>query len=199
MRRISTGGSGVIDFNRLAEYKELFKFFSVHFDYPEKLTFHPKSFAVKEEVPEMVKNHIEAYEKHVMELSLDENREEYIHTFDFEKKNSLFMTYANFEDGKERGQMLAKLKVLYEMFGLEMPDNELSDYLPLMCEFIYAGDWENDDRKEGSFSLLIGVIEDGSYHLLKSLEKQESHYTPLVKALRETFKQCMRQPAGEQG
>ena len=28
--------------------------------------------------------------------------------------------------------MLAKLKVLYEMFGLKMVDNELSDYLPLM-------------------------------------------------------------------
>ena len=30
--------------------------------------------------------------------------------------------------------MLAKLKVLYEMFGLKMVDNELSDYLPLMLQ-----------------------------------------------------------------
>ena len=32
--------------------------------------------------------------------------------------------------------MLAKLKVLYEMFGLKMVDNELSDYLPLMLQFL---------------------------------------------------------------
>ena len=31
--------------------------------------------------------------------------------------------------------MLAKLKVLYEMFGLKMVDNELSDFLPLMLQF----------------------------------------------------------------
>lgn len=45
------------------------------------------------------------------------------------------MTYNQFDTQKERGQMLAKLKVLYEMFGLKMVDNELSDYLPLMLIF----------------------------------------------------------------
>ncbi|WP_411843304.1 nitrate reductase molybdenum cofactor assembly chaperone [Salinicoccus sp. HZC-1] len=189
----------MISFDELSRYKDLFKFFSTHFDYPEKLTYHPESFAVKNTVPEAVKKHIEEYERNVMNRSLADNREEYIDTFDFEKRNSLFMTYANFEDGKERGQMLAKLKVLYEMFGLQMPDNELSDYLPLMCEFIYAAEWVQDRRRDDSFSLLIGVIEDGSYHLLKSLEKQKSQYEPLVRALRETFKQCMKQPAKEQG
>lgn len=199
MKRISMGGYGVISFDELARHKDLFKFFSMHFDYPEKLTYHPESFAVKNTVPAAVKKHIESYERNVMNRSLTDNREEYIDTFDFEKRNSLFMTYANFEDGKERGQMLAKLKVLYEMFGLQMPDNELSDYLPLMCEFIYAADWAQDPRRDDSFSLLIGVIEDGSYHLLKSLEKQKSQYEPLVRALRATFKQCMKQPAKEQG
>ena len=42
------------------------------------------------------------------------------------------MTFNKFDTQKERGQMLAKLKVLYEMFGLKMVDNELSDFLPLM-------------------------------------------------------------------
>ena len=39
--------------------------------------------------------------------------------------------------------MLAKLKVLYEMFGLKMVDNELSDYLPLM---LHVASWQNDPR-----------------------------------------------------
>ena len=45
------------------------------------------------------------------------------------------MTFNKFDTQKERGQMLAKLKVLYEMFGLKMVDNELSDFLPLMLQF----------------------------------------------------------------
>lgn len=52
------------------------------------------------------------------------------------------MTYNKFDTQKERGQMLAKLKVLYEMFGLEMVDNELSDYLPLMLQFYK---WQNGE------------------------------------------------------
>lgn len=42
--------------------------------------------------------------------------------------------------------MLAKLKVLYEMFGLKMVDNELSDYLPLMLQFLHVASWHNDPR-----------------------------------------------------
>ena len=38
------------------------------------------------------------------------------------------MTYNKLTEQKERGQMLARLKVLYEMFGLEMPKSELSDF-----------------------------------------------------------------------
>ncbi|AQL56883.1 nitrate reductase molybdenum cofactor assembly chaperone [Abyssicoccus albus] len=182
----------MINFEQLARYKDLFKFYSMHFDYPEKLNYHPKVFEVSDGLPESIRSNIKKYEEAVFKLSIEENQAKYIDTFDFEKKNSLFMTYANFEDGKERGQMLAKLKVLYEMFGLMMPDNELSDYLPLMCEFIYASNWEDDPRRDESFSLLVGVIEDGSYHLLKSLEKEDNHYVYLVKALRETFKHCMK-------
>src|SRR5699024_9119273 len=119
MKKTSMGESGVIDFKRLAEYKDLFKFFSVHFDYPEKLTYHPKSFAVKEDLPEAISSHIDEYERNVMGFSLDENREEYIHTFDFEKKNSLFMTYANFEDGKSGDRCSPNLKCCMKCSGLK--------------------------------------------------------------------------------
>ena len=57
------------------------------------------------------------------------------------------MTFYKFEDGRERGQMLAKLKETYEMFGLGIAGSELSDYLPLMCEFLYAPNWQGHERK----------------------------------------------------
>ena len=52
------------------------------------------------------------------------------------------MTFNKFDTQKERGQMLAKLKVLYEMFGLKMVDNELSDFLPLMLQFLQVADFK---------------------------------------------------------
>src|SRR5690625_478812 len=123
--------------------------------------------------------------------NLDEIQSHYSETFDFQKDATLFMTYVKFEDSKGRGQMLARLKVLYEMFGLDMPKGELSDLLPLMCEFIYAAEWRGDPRAQTSFSLLLAVLEDGSYHLMKALEKYESPYYHLVKGMRETFKACI--------
>ena len=92
------------------------------------------------------------------DISLDDIQQVYTQTFDFDRDTNLYMTYFKFEDQKERGQMLAKLKVLYEMFGLKMPDNELSDFLPLMLEFLYAAEWRGDERAQESLTLLIMVL-----------------------------------------
>lgn len=83
-----------------------------------------------------------AYRDQIQSYTLTEIKQLYTDTFDFNKQAPLYMTYNKFDTQKERGQMLAKLKVLYEMFGLEMVDNELSDYLPLMLEFLYAAQWQ---------------------------------------------------------
>src|SRR5699024_736570 len=131
------------------------------------------------------------YWKDMHDISLEEIQQVYTYTFDFEKKTTLYMTYVQFEDSKERGQMLAKLKVLYEMFGLQMPDGELSDFLPLMCEFVYAADWRGDDRARESLGFLLMVIEDGTYGLMKQLEEMKSPYYNLIVAIRETCKACL--------
>ena len=39
------------------------------------------------------------------------------------------------------------------MFGLEMVDNELSDYLPLMLQFLQVAEWRNDPRAEREYSI----------------------------------------------
>ncbi|MNI84609.1 Nitrate reductase delta subunit [compost metagenome] len=103
-----------------------------------------------------------------------------------------------FEDAKERGQILAMLKLLYEMFGLEMPEGELPDFLPLMCEFLYAAEWLEDPSAPGNYRMLISILEDGTYHLHQALERMESPYFHLVKGLRETFKACVEQEAPSQ-
>lgn len=185
MTNITTGGSGVIDLIKLSEYKSSFGFFAQQLAYPNEQTV--ESIQWEGPTAPSVLAKVQKYIEAVQELGIDQLEELYVQTFDFQKKSTLHMTYAKFEDGKERGQMLAKLKATYEMFGLEISTGELSDYLPLMCEFLYAADWEHPLAKE-SFQTLLGVLEDGTYALLKSLEKYNSPYYDLVQALREIFK-----------
>lgn len=195
MKRISTGVFGVIDLEKLYKHKPAFGFFAQQLTYPEKLTFHPtaieESFSTEDPAYELVKG----YWDEIHTYSLDDIQELYVQTFDFQKSATLYMTYFKFEDAKERGQMLAKLKVMYEMFGLDMPAEELSDYLPLICEFLYAAEWLGDPRAKDSFNILFAVLEDGTYHLIEALEKFNSPYLGLVRGLRETFKACIEREA----
>ncbi|GLC89018.1 nitrate reductase molybdenum cofactor assembly chaperone [Lysinibacillus piscis] len=181
----------MIDLDYLYTHKTAFGFFSQQLSYPEKLTFHPQvmegSFTPNDPAFELVKT----YWQDIQTYSLDDVQEIYVQTFDFQKRATLYMTYFKFEDAKERGQMLAKLKVMYEMFGLNMPAEELSDYLPLICEFLYAAEWRNDPRAQESFAILFAVLEDGTYHLVKALEELKSPYLTLVKGIRATLKACL--------
>ncbi|MFS0576035.1 nitrate reductase molybdenum cofactor assembly chaperone [Sporosarcina sp. 179-K 3D1 HS] len=185
----------MIDLNRLYEVKQAAGFFANQLTYPGKTTFHPSVLEGSFDSSDPFYEDVTTYWRLMHDYSLDEIQELYTYTFDFQKETTLFMTYIKYGDSKERGQMLARLKVLYEMFGLNMPDGELSDFLPLMCEFIYAAEWRGDPRAPQSFSLLLAVIEDGSYYLMKALEKFESPYFYLIRGMRETFKTCIRQEA----
>ncbi|MDX1806931.1 MAG: nitrate reductase molybdenum cofactor assembly chaperone [Paenisporosarcina sp.] len=188
----------MINLEKLYDYKHAFGFFAHQLSYPKKLDFHPSLIEDTFDSTHPAYEHVKSYLSLMQHPNLDDIKELYTETFDFQKDSTLFMTYFKFEDAKERGQMLAKLKVMYEMFGLEMPEEELSDFLPLMCEFLYAAEWIGDSRAPDSFGMLIAVLEDGTYHLLDSLKKQESPYFHLVKGLRETFKVCIDQGAPAQ-
>lgn len=195
------GESGVIDNRKLYTYKESFGFFADQLIWPERRNFSRELIEEAFGGDHPARRLALEYGNRMEAFGLDEIQEMYTATFDFQKDCALYMTWFKFEDARERGQMLAKLKVLYEMYGLEMPDEELSDYLPLMLEFLYAAEWLDDPRTPDSFRILMAVLEDGTYHLVKALEKEESPYFHLVKGLRETFKACIEQeaPAHEHG
>ncbi|MDX8045839.1 nitrate reductase [Gracilibacillus sp. S3-1-1] len=177
----------MINLEQLHQCKEAFAFYSQHLSYPEQVDSPSLFFEENDPGYELAC----AYWQLVKDDSLDERQERYTETFDFQKEAALYMTYAKLEDSKERGQMLARLKVLYEMFGLDMPKGELSDFLPLMCEFIYAAEWLGDERAPESFAMLFAVIEDGTYHVLEALKEEDSPYYYLIKSLRETMKDCV--------
>lgn len=183
----------MIDLDKLYEEKSIFHFFSEHLSYPESSPFHLERLEGLIPPAHPSYQDVKKYWDRMHTKKLEKLQTMYTEVFDFQEDATLFMTYVKYEDSKERGQMLARLKVLYEMFGLDMPTGELSDLLPLMCEFIYAAEWRGDPRAETSFALLFAVLEDGSYHLMNALEKYESPYFHLIKGMREAFKSCIIQ------
>lgn len=59
----------------------------------------------------------------------------YVETFDFTRRNSLYLSYHVHGDRRQRGVALLRLKQRYGAAGLELLDGELPDYLPVMLEF----------------------------------------------------------------
>ncbi|HLR19287.1 MAG TPA: nitrate reductase molybdenum cofactor assembly chaperone [Staphylococcus sp.] len=181
----------MINLTQYNYYQETFGYFAQQLEFPEKLTFHPKTFEEVIKTNNPAYTDLLEYRKRIHQMSLLEVKQLYSDTFDFNKKAPLYMTYNKFDTQKERGQLLAKLKVLYEMFGLEMAANELSDYLPLMLEFLYIAQWKNDSRAQGNIEFVIMIIEDGTYAMAQQLKENNSPYYELIKALRTTLKACI--------
>ncbi|WP_260840571.1 nitrate reductase molybdenum cofactor assembly chaperone [Staphylococcus capitis] len=181
----------MINLQKLAQYQESLGYLGQQINFPEKLTFHPNVFQEAIEASHPAYEDLCAFREIIMNYSLSEIKAIYTDTFDFSKNYPLYMTYNRFDSQKERGQMLAKLKVLYEMFGLKMIDNELSDYLPLMLQFLQVARWENDVRAEDNLKLIIMIIEDGTYEMANHLAKNNNPYAYVIKALRQTLKACI--------
>lgn len=193
MKKVFMGGFGVINYALLDEKRAVFGAISAVLSYPEKRFINDRFLLLETFENPKTLALITAFWEEISALTFGEITETYVDTFDFNKKTTLYMTFYKFEDARERGQMLAKLKVLYEMFGLLPDDAELTDYLPLMLEFIDAGDWYLDERSGDSIELLIGVIEDGSYHLLQALEEAGNPYRFVIEAMRNELRVCVKQ------
>jgi nitrate reductase delta subunit len=191
------GGSGVINLEKLQSDQTVFGFFAQMLTYPEKLNFHPSVLAESLDSTHPAYASVRTFWDLMHEYSMEQIEEMYVQTFDFQKKTTLYMTFHKFEDSRDRGQMLAKLKETYQLYGLDIAGSELSDYLPLMCEFVYAANWQGHEKEAAeSLDLMLAVMEDGTYHLLKALEKSGSPYAHLIRGLRETFKACIQQETG---
>ncbi|NWK84188.1 nitrate reductase molybdenum cofactor assembly chaperone [Staphylococcus sp. GSSP0090] len=186
----------MINLTYFNKHQEALGYFAQQLMFPDKLTLHPKTFEEVIHTEHPAYQNLIQYREQMYELNLLQIKQLYSDTFDFNKTAPLYMTYNKFDTQKERGQLLAKLKVLYEMFGLKMADNELSDYLPLMLEFLYIAQWQNDPRAKGNIEFVIMIIEDGTYVMANQLAKQNSPYYYLIKGLRETLKACL-EPANE--
>ncbi|EUJ16876.1 respiratory nitrate reductase subunit delta [Listeria aquatica FSL S10-1188] len=191
-------GFGVINAAVLNEKRPVFGKLSNLLDYPNKLYMNEAYLETELDTAEAgTKDLLLRFWQEIETKSLFELQQFYTDSFDFTKKLSLYMTFYKFEDARERGQMLSKLKFLYEMFGLLAVDAELTDFLPLMLEFYEAGDWFQDERVQ-DLEVLFGVMEDGTYFLLQNLNEEENPYRYLIEAVRVELKACLLQKEGSQ-
>ena len=193
------GGSGVIDIAKLDAVKTGFVYLSRLLDYPqaELLTpeFTQELAAAYAETPH--KAALIAAVADLQQESLQELQTHYVGLFELNNRYTLYMTYYKLTDSRERGQVLARLKMLYEMFGVQVKGTELADYLPMMLEFLAFSDWQTD-RRQQDLSLLFGVIEDGTHELLARAETVLADpYFRLVQVVRAEFKDCVIEPQAE--
>ncbi len=200
MQKVSMEESGVINIEKLDSMKGGFIYLSRLIDYPTQQILEPQflddfkaNYSDTPEKDELIDiiTAMEAY-------SLEEIKTHYVSLFELNNRYTLYMTYYKMTDSRERGSLLAKLKMLYEMFGVQIDGTELSDYLPLMLEFLTYSDW-NDDYRQQDLDLLFSVIEDGTYNLLQnSKEESDDLYFRVISIIRTELRSCVEQSQSEQ-
>jgi nitrate reductase delta subunit len=186
--------SGVINQSEFEKMRPLIQEFSNILLYPETLEIKKEDYPLIDSYTSKIKIHenMNEFFTYASKQSLLEQQQIYVETFDFSKKTPLHMTYVKYEDAKERGQILVQLKMMYEMFGLELNSNELSDYLPVMLEFLANVEWETSERLN-QMMLIFAIIEDGTYFLYEELKKQDNPYSYLIQSIRILLKSCIEQ------
>jgi nitrate reductase delta subunit len=62
---------------------------------------------------------------------------EYVETFDFAKRSTLYLSFHAYGDRRQRGMAMLQLKRHYRDAGLELAGNALPDHLPAVLEFAH--------------------------------------------------------------
>lgn len=110
---------------------------------------------------------------YITTTNLHDLSEHYVNVFDFGHTVNLYMTDSKNADDRERGNTLLELKKLYHSEGLDLSDNELPDFLPLMLEFAAIS------PSTVGIDLLLNYIHQLE-SMAKALESIESPYALIL-------------------
>ena len=184
----------MINYQQLTALAPVWATLSRLIDSPQPDTFsatNRATLATAPQIPDPVRTQALACFDQLARGSRLEQEQHFADLFELNRRYTLYMTYYKMSDSRERGTVLAKLKMLYEMFGVSEVSDELADFLPLMLEFFAYGDFLNDQR-QADLSLALGVIEDGTYGLLQRASvDSEDPYIQLISVIRNLFKACL--------
>lgn len=105
-----------------------------------------------------------------------ELQQQYVETFDLQKRSSPYLTFYTHGDTRKRGLALLRLKRLYAAAGLHLEGPELPDYLPVMLEFAALAPGDLGRR-------LLAEQRAGLELLRRHLGEAESPYRHLIDAV----------------
>jgi nitrate reductase delta subunit len=118
------------------------------------------------------------------ELGRDRAQEEYVATFDFNKRAALHLSYFRDGDRRQRGATLLGLKRRYREAGLELQGGELPDYLPAILEFAALAPGADADavldRMRPAIELLRSVLHETGSPYGRVLDALVSTLAPLT-------------------
>ena len=116
------------------------KLVSLLLQYPDEglLAARAELAAAAEELPRSRQaDAIRAFARFHAGAEAGELQQRYVDTFDFARRNSLYLTYHTHGDRRQRGMALLSLKQRFAAAGLPLAEDagELPDFLPLLLEF----------------------------------------------------------------
>lgn len=87
----------------------------------------------------------------------------YVRVFDFKNRHSLYLSWWRDGDTRRRGRTLVAFKETYREHGLDVTDQELPDFLPVVLEFsARAGPVLLEEFRPGLELLRIALTEHGT-------------------------------------
>lgn len=107
-------------------------------------------------------------------------QQDYVSTFDLEKRCGLYLTFYGEGDRRERGMALLRLRKLYRAAGLPQLDGELPDFLPVMLEFAASA-------PGGRGELVLREHRAALELVRRSLRDRESPYAEVLDAVCSTL------------
>lgn len=125
--------------------------------------------------PSPARERILAFLAHREALGPADAQRDYVETFDFAKRCTLYLSFHAYGDRRQRGMAMLHLKRRYREAGFELAAGELPDHLPVVLEFAGAAPAAGVEvlsdfrpalelarealREEGSaYALLLGAV-----------------------------------------
>ncbi len=127
---------------------------------------------------------VEAFVEGQFSVPLRDLQDEYVTTFDFDRRASLYLTYHTHGDRRQRGIELVRLKRRFAEAGLELAGGELPDYLPALLEFasLVPDGHEPLAELRPSLSSFGGACTNGRVAMRRSSTCSSRRLPPLTRA-----------------
>lgn len=161
----------------LDDKKRVFQLASVFLQYPDETWYEFDVINVEISQFENIelRRYFQRFVDYLKTKQLSDVCSEYVQTFDFNDKTTLYLSYCYLGEQLERGQALVQLKELYRNGDLEMASRELPDFFPIVLEYASL---VNDEKAKQIFKIYKKSISK----LELELEVSNSPYRNIVSA-----------------